>query len=168
MTGKRRTKAELADLAVEVINLRRIGLSYEEIGKKLDTPPATCHRVFKKAVERIPQQSIRDLRLLQYERLEGLYRIAMSHSEDEGAGPQFIKQALDALKQMAELNGLNAPQVIKSEITGKDGGPIETATPVKILGVSQEDFKAMTQEERDVVRAICVRQIERQKVSNVH
>lgn len=166
--AKRRTKEELAEFDSNVIALRRSGLTFDEIGKRLNDSHVNAHRAFQRAIKRIPAQSIEELRILHNQRLEMMYLVASNKARDGRYGAQFLKQALDALKQIAELNGLNAPQVIQSEITGKDGGPIETATPVNILGVSREEIDAMTQEERDVVRAICVKQIARQKASNVH
>jgi len=168
MAQKRRTKAELAKLATEVINRRRVGMSFEAISQELEVPTATCHRVFKKAIENIPQQSATELRLLQYERLEEIYRCAMLYVSDEKAGPAFMKQALDALKQIGDLNGLNAAKTIKTELTGADGGPIRTTGPIKTFGITQAELGDMSQEERDVIRSICVRQIEKQKAKGVH
>ncbi len=120
--SKRRNKEELAEFDANVVALRRSGLTFDEIGKRLGDSHANAHRAFQRAMKRVPIQSAIELRMLQNLRLEKMYLKAYSKMGDEKQGPQFAKQALDALKQIAELNGLNAPMVTVNEHIGKDGG----------------------------------------------
>jgi len=69
----RRTKQQLMEFEKQVIVLRQAGLSFEEIGDKLDSNGPTAFRALKRAMERIPAQSVKELRILQTMRLEKLY-----------------------------------------------------------------------------------------------
>ena len=159
----RRTKEELAEFDRQVLVLRRSGLTFDDIGNRLDDSGTNAHRAFQRAIKRIPAQSVEEFRILHNQRLEQIYLLCWQKAKSsDGAGPQFAKQALEALKQIADLNGLNAPEIVKQELTGKDGGPIETKSEL-----TAEYLGRLTQEERNQLRAIAERQIKLQK-ENIH
>ena len=87
------------------------------------------------------------------ERLEHLYSLAVR--EASKGNTNAMGRALDALKQMADLNGYGAPKVFKAELTGKDGGPIETNN-----SVTAEELGKLTQDERDTLRAMAERRVQ--------
>jgi len=66
--------------------------------------------------------------------------------EAEKAGLLLSKGALKGIEVLAKLKGLNAPE----ETVLKDGGKADSFTPRGVEGMSDEDLKAIIEDERTI------------------
>jgi hypothetical protein len=128
----------------QCLELRRSGLTYEEIGSRLGITRQGAHKHVKRALEQLAAttaedaSALRTLELLRLDRyLAGLDTSATNG--DVGA----VHAALKLAERRAKLLGLDAPT--KQELTGKDGGPLATETTVK------PDLSKLTDEELDTM-----------------
>jgi hypothetical protein len=128
--GQRETKAARS---LESLNLRRIGYSYREIGKKLEVSEATAFRDVQEALsalDPVRKESAERLRELEVERFDD-YLIRLQKKIDKGDS-FAIKTAMKVAEQRAKLLGLNAPTQIAP--VNPDGSPL--------AGATTEDLKA--------------------------
>lgn len=146
---KRRNKIEQAEFEADVIALRQAGLAFDQISTRLGAPVSTVHDAFSRALKAVPRNSAQDMLALHNMRLERLFRLI--NKEAERGSLAAVRVALEVLKQIAVLNGLNAPARI--ETTGRNGGPIQTEADSELRDAIME----LTQEERDDYRALLIK-----------
>jgi len=152
--AKRRTRIELADFEAKIIQLRRNGVPYEKIAQSTGDSVSNVIRAYKRACNRLPTNDLAQMRQIQDAQLEEIFQRAMALAQ-KGSVPA-LAEARKALRDRAELFGLNAPVTTKSEITGKDGGPIRTEQ-----GLTAQDIEEMTDAERATIRRIAERKVKR-------
>jgi hypothetical protein len=106
----------------QVIDLRVAGLTYRAIAQKLNVSLAVVHGDFDRAVRERPTEGIEQLRATADEILRAVLE---GHVERARAGDdKSAHVVIKAVATHAKIFGYEAPQ--KVEMTGKDGGPIET------------------------------------------
>ena len=150
--GRKRTKIELAEFEARVVQLRRNGVEFEKIAQMTGDNVSTVWRAFQRAAQRIPNAEVEQMRAEQKAQLEEIFKQAMILAQKGDV--YALAGALKALAQQAQLFGLNAPVTVKNEITGVNGGPIQTEQ-----GLNADDIRAMTDEERRVLRRIAERKL---------
>jgi len=154
--GERRTRIELAEFEAKIVQLRRNGIPFEKIAQSTGDSVSNVLRAFARAIKRIPEEDVNELRVMQKFQLEEIFQRSMSLAQKGNAFD--LDRALKALDQQAKLFGLNAPVKTQTELTGADGGPLVKPT------ITTDDFRALTQEERDAIRKIAERRIKAEAV----
>ena len=155
--GERRTRIELAEFEAKIVQLRRNGIPFEKIAQSTGDSVSNVLRAFARAIKRIPEEDVNELRAMQKIQLEEIFQRSMALAQKGNAFA--LDRALKALDQQAKLFGLNAPVKTQTELTGADGGPIETAN-----SLANVNFDDLTQEERDALRKIAERRIKAEAV----
>lgn len=113
----------------EVVRLRSLGLTYEEIADRVGYAGRSgAKEAYDRALELYGRESVDNLRALEGERLEGLWRQTFARVlQNPRTTSEFVALVNAAVRisnSRASLFGLEAPKQV--EITGQDGGPVET------------------------------------------
>ena len=121
-SAKRLKGAENRGRALE---LRKSGASYRQIGEALGISLQRAHQLIMNELDRLSQLRLGtadELRRLELERLEmiALAIVSQVKKGDIKAGHLWLKTC----ESRRKLLGLDAPA--RAEISGPDGGPIET------------------------------------------
>jgi len=148
---KRRTKEQLAEFEMKIIQLRRNGVPFEKIAMSTGDSLSNVTRAYKRVLRRVPVRDIQGLRSIQDMQLEEIFQRAMALAQKGDV--QALGEARKALNDRAKLFGLEAAVTIKNEFTGKDGGPIQTQS------ITDEEIEDMTDAERRTIREIAQRQV---------
>jgi hypothetical protein len=109
--SKALTKSRLAEL--EAINLRKAGLTYENIGKELGYTPQGAWKLVKRALNRVilkTMENAEEYRQVELQRLDELwssvYPLALK------GHLKSVETCLKIMQRRAKLLGLDAPQAI--------------------------------------------------------
>lgn len=108
----------------EAIDLRRAGLSYSAIGRRLGCGSSTAHRAVSACLDRVVQQSVESARYLlqlELERLDELHAAIWDSAAGGNLGA--IDRLLKISDRRCRLLGLDA--ATKVEAPGPEGGPLE-------------------------------------------
>jgi hypothetical protein len=110
--------------AVLALQLRCLGLTFEQIGRQLN-PPVSKVRAFKivdKEMKKLIKEAQDEAKSILYLELYRLnqYRFALSPNK---SNPRVVDTLLRIMDREARLMGLYAPQ--KMETSGPAGGPIQ-------------------------------------------
>ena len=151
------TKA--ADNQAKALELRKLGFTFEQIGKSLKVSKQHAFRYVKSALAEIAKQTLdsaEDLRNLELERLDGLLRVLMpkvATMMEEGDFSGFDR-AIRLSESRRKLLGIDAPVRSVSEVTGKDGNPLAVSHGVLLLPapVSPEEWEKATREAQEKQR----------------
>jgi hypothetical protein len=111
-----------AERQVKAIELRRSGMTYERIGREIGFTTMAAYLAVKVGLEKSLREPGDALRELEVQRMEELLEAVwpLAKSGDLFAVDRVIKIS----ERRARLLGLDAP--IKAEVTGPDGGPIQS------------------------------------------
>lgn len=121
---------EQAERYREVVRLRAIGLTFDEIAQRVGyADRASAKNAYEAALRRYGREAVDDLRELEGMRLEDLWRRLMARL---GSGEEFTVGELSQLvaagvrvsQRRANLYGLDAPRQV--ELSGAGGGPVLT------------------------------------------
>ena len=118
--------------AVQALQLRCFGLTFQEIGRRLD-PPVSKVRAFKivdkemKKLIKDAQDEAKGILYLELYRLNQ-YRFALSPNK---SNPRVVDTLLRIMDREARLMGLYAPRTL--EICESNQGPIQTPGPAPEL-----------------------------------
>lgn len=141
MARQRNTAAALerAENQAKALELRRMGLGFEEIGAKLSISTPTAFRYVSRGLAAARAQvaaSADELRAEEISRLDGMLAALWPRARRGEA--QAIDRVLKIMERRARMLGLDAPE--RRELTGKDGGPIRSAVDMSGLsdGALQE------------------------------
>ncbi len=116
----------------EVIRLRSVGLSFQAIAERVGYAGRQGAReAYTQAIKLWGGEAVNELRVLENERLDHLWRQTMGQLEQaqrKQADPETIMRIINTAgnisKRRSALNGLDAPRQV--ELTGRDGQPLET------------------------------------------
>jgi hypothetical protein len=114
----------------EVVRLRTAGLTFDEIADRLGYGSRSgAKEAYDAALRRWGREAIDDLRTLEGERLEQLWRrvfaqIIADPNMAVSEMTSLVNSAVKVSARKAALFGLDAPRQV--EIAGEDGGPIIT------------------------------------------
>ena len=116
----------------EALQLRLMGLTFEQIGARLGIKRPSAYALVKKAIESRSAENwerIEEMRQEEVERLRAMLTVATSAAiKGDLGGVREVRAISD---QLAKLQGLYAP--VRQEHTGKNGEPIETKATVTIV-----------------------------------
>jgi hypothetical protein len=140
-SSKRDTKrAATAEEANRALELRKHGRTYRGIAQALACSVAYAHKLVDGAIAAIPAENAEQVRKLELARLDrmlaGLWKGATT------GDPRAVTAVVMLQNRRAKYLGLDAPE--KMELTGKDGGPIQTAQ-------LQQEARKMTDAELEAV-----------------
>lgn len=119
----RKLDIERTERQIEALNLRKIGLQYDEIAKRLGySDKSGAWRSVKAALDRRVSEAANEMRIIQDERLDLLLsRVLTAVLQGD---LDRVTTVLQIEKRRADLWGLDAPKGV--EVTGASGGPIVT------------------------------------------
>ena len=120
-TSVRRVKA--TEKQRQALELRKAGASYDEIARKIGySSKSGAYKSVTSALSKMLKEPAEELRTLEMARLDRLLVGVWSAATQGNQGA--IDRVLRILERRAKLLGLDAPQ--RRELSGPDGGPIET------------------------------------------
>ena len=105
------SRERAAKRRLEALELRKAGLSYHQIGMRLDVSRQQAHRDVTrelKALAKVSTKVAEDVRILEEYRLDALLMILWSQVEEGSLGA--IDRALRVMQRRAALRGLDALQ----------------------------------------------------------
>ena len=119
-----------ADKYVRVMELRRIGLTFEQIAKEVGYAGRQgAKEAYDAAISRMGREAAEDLRILENDRLDDLWRRAYTQLSKIDAGDVDALTKLESVmlrisQRRSGLMGLDAPRQV--EVSGVNGRPIRT------------------------------------------
>lgn len=114
----------------EVIRLRAAGLTFDEIADRLNYKSRSgAKEAYEAALRRWGREAVDDLRTLEGERLEQLWRrvfaqIIANPDMDVPEMTSLVNTAVKVSARKSALFGLDAPRQV--EVAGEGGGPVVT------------------------------------------
>ena len=131
--AKQQTNRDPATLEkyAEVVRLRAVGLTFERIADRVGYESRQgAFEAYKAAVKMWGQETVNELRLVENERLDNLWRATMGQLEtaqragDTNAVLSSINTAIRVGNRRAALNGLDAPRQL--EVAATINGTVNT------------------------------------------
>jgi len=136
-SARRDTRAaETQERRRRALTLRRDGLSYDAIARKMGVSVSVAHAYVHDAIRDIPAPEAEATRTIELERLDRLQAGLWARATK--GDPKAVGAVLRVMDRRAKLLGLDAPQ--KTEITGPDGGPVQV-TPADARRALRELFR---------------------------
>ena len=129
-SAKRDVKAvEAAQRRAKAWSLRARYLTMREIAAELGVSVSCIHKDLKTESEELQGEAAAEVQVARETICEALGTIVKAHLPDATAAVdpsnESANTCIKALTAIAKIKGAEAPA--RSELTGKDGGPIETA-----------------------------------------
>jgi len=145
----------------ETVHLKRLGLSLDAIADRLtqigrgSAQPMTsrhplvtfppnfkisrqgCHKALKRALAREPALEVKELRQIDTDRCEDLYKNLQLGIQK--GNPGSIRSGVKVLEHKAKINGYLAPR--RYEVTGKDGAPLALLELLAAIGPLDDQGK---------------------------
>ena len=135
------------DRHLKALELRKAGATYRAIAEQLGyAQPRGAHKAVSSALKATLREPAEELRTLELERLDAmalaLWRRAQAGDE------KAVDRCLRIMERRARLLGLDA--AAKTEVTGKEGGPI--AYERTCADLSDEELEAAILHEAEKIR----------------
>lgn len=112
---------ELVEKEIKVLELRRAGLTWQRIAEETGYADHTgAYAAYKRAIKRTQQQPADELREQELDRIDRL-QLALWPKAMKGEY-QAVNSIIRILERRAKLLGLDAPSIIKQEVTTWEGG----------------------------------------------
>ena len=113
----------------EVVRLRTVGLTFDEIADQVGYKSrAGAKEAYEAALRRWGRETVDDLRTLEGERLEQLWRQTLrrllANPDTTNEFVALVNSAVRISNSRASLFGLEAPKQV--HVSGQDGGPLQT------------------------------------------
>lgn len=127
MAATRRTRRSAAEIAIlerraAALEMRKQGMTYQEIGDQFKFTAQRAHFLVNEAIKALKTEAAADVIALELARLDDLQSAQWEAAISRG-DPKAAETILKIMERRAKYLGADAPA--KSEITGKDGGPVE-------------------------------------------
>lgn len=109
-------KPTALQLQAQVLELKKRGLSFREIGVAIGRNEANAYRMYKRAILKLANNNLdeaREVRVLELARLDSL-RLALYPQIKQG-NVQAIQTALKISERIAKLTGIDSPLLIESK-----------------------------------------------------
>ena len=156
-TSKKSVLAE--ERRVKCLEYRKAGLSYREIGQRLNIQHSAAYKHVKKALSRLREdvhEQAEDLRTLEMERADKLFFLAYKAALNGDLSA--IDKAIRVMERRAKLCGLD--EATRTEISGSI-----TATPqwIELRGTLVKVLTAHPEAKRAVLEAIAPIEGEKEK-----
>lgn len=127
--------------AAKALELRMEGIGFKEIAKEVGyNSPQAAHDAVKRALDRVTREPAEDLIKLDLERLDKLWQVQYLNALTGDLAA--LAGCMRLMERRAKLLGLDAP--VRSEIAGKDGGPIKS----EVIQVPADPVEAAAQYQR--------------------
>jgi transcriptional regulator len=125
MTQRRTVKPEVLDKEIEVVKLRRGGLTWDLIAERVGYGSASAaHAAYQRAARRAVQDDIEAIRTIENERLD-LMQSAIWGKVLAG-DTTAIQTVIRLMERRAKLLGLDQPFKQQIEVTTYDGDTIDS------------------------------------------
>lgn len=144
--GRKKTKkvVELTAEEQRALDLRVAGHTFREIGELMGCGKSKADELVSRALKHSNEAMARKgtlFRELEAQRLDKLmatlWQSASSMATDSEERNRTIDRVLKIMERRAKMLGIDAPT--RSELTGKDGKPIETVTVAKVVNLPPID-----------------------------
>ncbi|AMO58243.1 hypothetical protein GZ77_21175 [Endozoicomonas montiporae] len=145
-TGKKRISNN--ELRRKALDLRTIGLSYQQIADQLGVSKSAAHRAVVKSLEALQEETKKLAKLnktLDLQRLELIIREAMKLSLKGDL--QAMDRVMKAIDRRAKIYGFEAPQKISQ--TTPEGEEIQQGVVVVPSPMDLEDWVKAFQQKQD-------------------
>jgi len=139
----RQRKALAADRRAKAIEMRKLGFTFEEIGKQLGMSAPAVHKTVKKAMEALLEKQHADAEMLRAIDLANLDRIQIPALQGAVKGNHLLMDRVIKIQERrAKLLGLDAPDKVAP--TSPDGK--EAWQPTDPRKMSPEERRARIRE----------------------
>jgi sulfite reductase alpha subunit-like flavoprotein len=145
-----------------VVQMRAAGVTFDRIANELGYASRSgAKEAYDTALRSWGREAVDDLRVLEGERIDELWRRLFTRMLEEGEQEEplevhdfvnLISTAVRLSKRRSELFGLDAPR--QHMITGPEGGPIELVTDIGELLKERLDEIAARSQPKDAPHAI--------------
>lgn len=116
-------RIESVEKQAQALEYRKQGLSYSQIAQRLGfNSPQVAWNAVESAIQRILREPAEAVRTIELERIDAMFLSVFEKACD--GDPMAITPCLRLMERRAKLLGLDAP--VKTELSGKDGGAIQT------------------------------------------
>lgn len=124
-----RKRLEVHANKLRALDLRKSGMTFQQIGVELGVSTAQAYNYVKGALKETLQESADELRTLELERID---RLLLAVWQNATLGRvEAIDRAIKLMERRAKMLGLDAP--VQLEATGSAGGPMT------VMFVERED-----------------------------
>ena len=136
---------ELVDKEIRVLELRRVGLTWQRIAEEVGYADHTgAYAAYKRAIKRTMQQPADELREQEVDRLDRL-QVAVWPSAMKG-DTRAILTIIRLMERRAKLLGLDKPIKIEQEITTWDGNDTIDRAVRELAALLTADYATGTSE----------------------
>lgn len=136
---------ELVDKEIRVLELRRVGLTWQRIAEEVGYADHTgAYAAYKRAIKRTMQQPADELREQEVDRLDRL-QVAVWPSAMKG-DTRAILTIIRLMERRAKLLGLDKPIKIEQEITTWDGNDTIDRAVRELAALLTADYATSTSE----------------------
>lgn len=148
-------KPETAEKYREVVRLRAVGLTFDEIAERVGyASRAGAKEAYDAALRWWGRESVDQLREIEGERLEQLWRQTygrvLQNPESTTEFVRLVAAAIAISRSRSALYGLEAPKQL--EVGGLDGGPLQVE--ISARETLAEKFEAAERTARSVIEAM--------------
>ncbi len=110
--------SKLMERETRIIELRKGGKTWEQIGRELGMTGGGAHTAYMRALKRIPAEAVAELRTMDNERINAL--IDAGWPKAMAGSARHIEVITRLLERRAKLFGLDAPQLHHIEVLTQD------------------------------------------------
>lgn len=143
----RRRNVEIGERRAQVLEQRKLGLSYRDIAARLSVDPKTVWNDEHLALKAMLQQPAEDVRKMELERLDFLWQHAIAIVVSSQSTPDVRLRAIETcarlMKRRAEMLGIDAAQKVDLTSWVIEFGRQQGLDPADALETADEIVKAM-------------------------
>ena len=146
MPSKKTIRA--AERRARAVELRKLGLTYEQIRAQLDITKQAAAKLVQRAIDASREhdaQTVRAAVNLELERLDD-WQVKVAREMQKGKVLQGIDRLLRIAERRAKLLGLDAPTKHAARIAGPEGGPVPVAHEMDLKGMSNAELLGILEE----------------------
>lgn len=120
MSGKKTPPPAVLDKELQIIELRRAGVTWEKIAREVGFKNASgAYKMYQRAAERMIQPSLDEYREMVLDRFERMHMAVWPRAKEGDL--RAIDTALRIAEKEIKLLGLDAPTKITAEVTVYEG-----------------------------------------------
>lgn len=138
MSRKKAPTPAVLEKEIQIIELRRAGVTWEKIAREVGFKNASgAYKMYQRAAERMVRPHLEEYRDMQLDRLERMHMAVWPRAKDGDL--RAIDTALRIGDREAKLLGLEAPTKIQAEVTVYEGQQLieHTARIVELVRQSR-------------------------------
>jgi len=138
MSGKKAPSPSVLDKELQIIELRRAGVTWEKIAREVGFRNASgAYKMYQRAAGRMVQPSLDEYRMMMLDRFERMHMAVWPRAKEGDL--RAIDSALRIAEKEIKLLGLDAPTKITAEVTVYEGQQLieHTARIIEIIRQSR-------------------------------